>query len=133
MVLTRLVWLLGLDRVPEVRCLRNKLAALTANQAPDLHLFVIVFDREGYRPAFFKEMWHTHRIACTTYHKYPKDPWPETEFRHTEITLANGERMSMKLAERGSWIGSRRDGLWVREVRKLTESGHQTSLISTTY
>ena len=81
------------------------------NQAPYLHRFVIVFDREGYRPAFFKEMWHTHRIACTTYHKYPKDPWPETEFRRTEITLANGERVSMTLAERGSWIGSRRDGL----------------------
>lgn len=39
----------------------------------------------------------------------------------------------MKLAERGSWIGERRDGLWVREVRKLTDSGHQTSLVSTAY
>ena len=103
------------------------------DQHPYLHRFVIVFDREGYSPAFFKEMWETHRIACTTYHKYRKDPWPETEFRDTEITLANGERVSMKLAERGRWIGSRRDGLWIREVRKLTESGHQTSLISTTY
>ena len=27
--------LLGLDRVPEVRCLRNKLAALSANQSPE--------------------------------------------------------------------------------------------------
>ena len=39
----------------------------------------------------------------------------------------------LKLAERGSWIGDRRHGLWVREVRKLTGSGHQTSLISTAY
>jgi hypothetical protein len=37
------------------------------------------------------------------------------------------------LAERGSWIGDQRQGLWVREVRKLTSSGHQVSLISTAY
>ena len=30
-------------------------------------------------------------------------------------------------------VGSRSDGLWVREVRKLTASGHQVSLISTAY
>ena len=42
--------------------------------------FVIVFDREGYSPVFFKEMWQTHRIACITYHKFPKDDWPTTEF-----------------------------------------------------
>jgi transposase len=103
------------------------------DQDPYLHRFVILFDREGYSPGFFKEMWQTYRIACTTYHKYPKDPWPETEFSDTEFTLPNGERVSMKLAERGSWIGSGRDALWVREVRKLTQSGHQTSLISTAY
>jgi hypothetical protein len=37
------------------------------------------------------------------------------------------------LAEMGSWIGSRSEGLWVREIRKLAASGHQTSLISTAY
>ena len=42
--------------------------------------FVILFDREGYSPEFFKEMWQTHRIACITYHKYPKDDWPISEF-----------------------------------------------------
>jgi len=42
-----------------------------------------------------------------------------------------GEIVTMPLAERGSWIGDRTQGLWVREVRKLTSSGHQTSLIST--
>jgi hypothetical protein len=39
----------------------------------------------------------------------------------------------MKLAEQGSWIGGKNEGLWVREVRKLTASGHQTSLISTAF
>ena len=39
----------------------------------------------------------------------------------------------MKLAERGTWIGDRKKGCWVREVRKLTGSGHQTSVIGTCY
>ena len=100
---------------------------------PSLHRFILLFDREGYSPEFFKEMWQKYRIACITYHKYPKDPWPESEFVDTRVTLSNGEVVTMKLAERGSWIGSRQKGLWVREVRKLTASGHQTSLISTAY
>jgi hypothetical protein len=95
--------------------------------------FVVLFDREGYSPGFFKEMWQTHRIACITYHKYPKDDWPTTEFEEIETTLPGGERVSLKLAERGTWIGDRKSGLWVREVRKLTTSGHQVSLISTAY
>ena len=78
-------------------------------------------------------MWQTHRIACITYHKYPKDDWPVEEFTKVETRLPNGEAVSIKLAERGSWIGNRKSGLWVREVRKLTTSGHQTSLISTAF
>ena len=50
-----------------------------------------------------------------------------------ETTLPNGERVSLKLAERGVWIGDKKNGLWVREIRKLTESGHQVSLISTAF
>jgi hypothetical protein len=36
----------------------------------------------------------------------------------------------MKLAERGSRLSN---GLWVREVRKLSETGRQTSILSTNY
>jgi Transposase protein len=95
--------------------------------------FVVVFDREGYSPEFLREMWQTHRIACITYHKYPKDDWPVEEFTEVKTKLPNGEEVTLKLAERGSWIGDRKNGLWVREVRKLTTSGHQTSLISTAF
>lgn len=45
-------------------------AELEAN--PHRCRLLIIFDREGYSPAFFKEMWQTHLIACITYHKYPK-------------------------------------------------------------
>ena len=50
-----------------------------------------------------------------------------------ETRLPDGAVVSLKLAERGSWIGDRKKGLWVREVRKLTTSGHQTSLVSTAF
>jgi hypothetical protein len=95
--------------------------------------FVILFDREGYSPAFFKEMWRAHRIACITYHKYPKDDWPTAEFAEIETTLPGGELVTLKLAERGTWIGDRKSGLWVREIRKLATNGHQVSLISTAF
>ncbi|MFP3984385.1 MAG: putative transposase [Desulfurivibrionaceae bacterium] len=97
---------------------------------PHLSRFLIVFDREGYSPGFFKEMWQTHRICCITYHKYPKGKWPEEEFGETEVRMPGGQTVSMELAERGSRIGSGADSLWVDEVRKMTKSGHQTSVIS---
>jgi transposase len=100
---------------------------------PYLSRFVIVFDREGYSPAFFRQMWTEHRIGCITYHKYPKDVWPESEFTETQIRMPGGEVLSLKLAERKSWIGDPREGLWVSEVRKLNPGGSQTSLISSAY
>jgi transposase len=122
------------DVVP--RLLKEVPRQPTADQLqadPYLSRFVIIFDREGYSPAFFREMWQEHRIACITYHKYPKEAWPTSWFAETNVRMPGGEVLSMKLAEMGSWIGDRRHGLWVREVRKLTSSGHQTSLISTAY
>lgn len=94
--------------------------------------FCLVFDREGYSPAFFKEMWQKHRIACTTYHKHPQDAWRSDEFNETTITDKHGKRRRIHLAERGSLIGSKSgEKLWVREIRKLTDGDRQVSLIST--
>jgi len=104
---------------------------LSAN--PQRCRFVLVFDREGYSPAFFKEMWQKHRISCMTYHKHPGEDWPEKWFAKHKVTMPNGETITMDLAEMGSLVGSGKDAMWMREVRKLTESGHQTSLISTVY
>ena len=104
---------------------------LTAN--PFRHRFILVFDREGYSPAFFKAMWENHRIACITYHKYPEDPWPEAEFKEYTAVMPSGEPVRMRLAERGTLIGTGKNRIWVREVRKLTDSGHQTSILSTAY
>jgi len=98
---------------------------------PHLYRFIIVFDREGYSPAFFRQMWDKHRIGCVSYHKFPKGRWDEDCFVDTQVQMPNGEVLTMKLAEMGSFIGDKKNGLWVREVRKLSKSGHQTSLIST--
>lgn len=95
--------------------------------------FILVFDREGYSPAFFKAMWQKHRISCMTYHKHPGEDWSEKWFVKHKVTMPNGETVTMELAEMGSLVGSGKDAMWMREIRKLTESGHQTSLISTVY
>jgi len=100
---------------------------------PTLCRFVLVFDREGYSPDFFRKVWEKHRIACMTYHKHPEKPWPVEWFKEHEVTMPRGERLKIKLAEMGSLVGSVKNTMWMREIRKLTESGHQTSLISTAY
>lgn len=96
---------------------------------PHQHRFTLVFDREGYSPEFFHEM-KQRRIAMLSYHKFPGDAWPTDEFSDCSVKLASGEVTTMKLAERGSRLSN---GLWVREVRKLSESGRQTSILSTNY
>lgn len=90
--------------------------------------FTIVFDREGYSPEFFFEM-KKENIAVLTYRKNPGEDWPVHEFADQEVRLVSGEITTMKLAERGVDLGK----LWVREIRKLTGSGHQTSIIATDF
>jgi hypothetical protein len=96
---------------------------------PHQHRFTLVFDREGYSPEFFDEM-KQRRIAILSYHKFPGDAWAADEFSACRVQLAGGEGMTMQLAERGSRLSN---GLWVREVRKLSETGRQTSILSTNY
>ena len=100
---------------------------------PLLCRFILVFDREGYSPGFFSEMWQKHRVACITYHKHPGETWPIEWFRKHEVRMPNGEIVTMHLSEMGSMVGSGKEAVWMREVRKLTDSGHQTSLISTAF
>jgi len=95
--------------------------------------FILVFDREGYSPAFFKKMWREYRIACMTYHKYPGEDWPVEEFFKKDITMPSGITTEVFLAERGTLVGSGKDKIWMKEVRKLTTSRHQTSIVSTAY
>jgi hypothetical protein len=95
-----------------------------------LHRFVLIFDREGYSPAFFEEMFFGHRIACITYKKYPGDDWPQEEFEEVVVQFKNGEKVDMKLSERRLVLS---EFFWVREIRRLSPNGHQTSIISSDF
>ena len=96
---------------------------------PLAHRLTLVFDREGYSPDFFQRM-KKQRIACLTYHKFPEADWSEDEFHEHTVKLVAGEVVQMQLAERGTRLSN---GLWVREIRKLTDRGHQTAILSTDY
>ena len=90
--------------------------------------FLVVFDREGYSPELFQELWE-QRIACLTYRKKPGADWPVEEFQKVEVQLNNGEVTIMELAERGVYLGS----LWMREIRKRSAQGQQTAVVGTDY
>lgn len=89
--------------------------------------FTLVFDREAYSPAFFKHLWESFRIAVITYRKNVKDQWDEEDFNvhdiHTDVET------TMELCEKQVEL----NGVALREVRRLTDTGHQTSVITTNY
>ena len=119
------------DILPELeaRLPVQALQQTTAATKPYPHKFTLVFDREGYSPELMARL-KAKQIAVLTYHKYPGEDWSETEFHEHTLTLPMGGKTQVKLAERGVCLSNK---LWVREVRKLTERGHQTAIISTDY
>jgi len=94
--------------------------------------FILVFDREGYSPKLFKDLWENHRIGCITYHKYPKKLWAEDDFQKMDVFLPRiNSTVSMKLASRETTIGTKKNEICeVLEIRKLN-GRHQTSIVST--
>ena len=95
-----------------------------------LHRFTVIFDREGYSPAFMLEM-KVMRIAIITYHKFPKGNWDVGEFApYKSIEKSTGTTKELLLAERGTLLPN---GLWIREIRCLKNNEHQTSIMSTDY
>ena len=89
--------------------------------------FTLVFDREAYSPTFFKHLWDCFRIAVITYRKNVKDQWNEEDF--TVYDIDTDVETTMELSEKQVEL----NGVALREVRRLTESGHQTSVITTNY
>jgi hypothetical protein len=88
-------------------------------EEPRAHWLTMVFDRDGYSPELFEQLWQK-RIAILTYHKFPQGEWPSEEFATHRVQLAGGEMVTMKLAERGTRLSNQ---LWVREIRKLSDGG----------
>ena len=97
---------------------------------PLLHRFVMVFDREGATHSLLSKLWEK-RIGAITYRKSVADLWPESEFSETGVPVPGGGVTRMMLASRQSALSSGNDALPVLEIRKLTETGHQTAIITT--
>jgi hypothetical protein len=126
----------GLVKVLETQILPRLAEEIPGQPTPEalaadslLHRFMVVFDREGYSPVLMAQMWQ-RRIAALTYRKRPGDDWRVAEFTPHEVRLVGGEVVTMQLAERGSLLGGI---IWVREIRRLTTTGHQTSIVTTRY
>lgn len=99
-----------------------------------LSRFMLVFDREGYSPDFFYDMWEK-RISITTYKKNVTDKWADAEFTDYTGKLPFGNEQTIQLAERGVLLqnkGSQKK-IWAREIRKKSKSGHQTSIVTTNF
>jgi hypothetical protein len=126
-----LIATLGNEVIPWLEKSAQKTAAIEQRlgQDPHAHWFTVVFDREGYSPEFFAQLFQK-RIAILTYHKFPKEDWPAEQFTAHRVQLAGGRAVTMKLAERGTQLSNK---FWVREIRKLTDSGHQTALLTTNF
>ena len=86
----------------------------------------LVFDREGWSPDRFLK-WRESGVDVLTYRKGKYEPWSKDCF--IEVTSqVRGESVAYMLGERSIKINKKG---WVREVRRLCDNGHQTSIIST--
>ena len=95
---------------------------------PDEPVFTLVFDREAYSPAFFIRLWDKYRIAIITYRKKATDVWDETLFGNYDVPTTMGAE-EMKLHEQEYCTPDGKNTM--REVRKLSHGGHQTSIVTT--
>jgi hypothetical protein len=97
---------------------------------PDLHRFVIVFDREGATHSLLASLWQ-QRIGAITYRKAVKDVWPESAFSEVEVPVPGGGTTRMQLASKETLLSAGQAALRVLEVRRLGKTGHQTAIITT--
>ena len=97
---------------------------------PLLHRFVVIFDREGSSHSLLSKLWE-QRIGAVTYRKAVKDLWPVDEFTEVEVPVPGGGITRMPLASRQTTLTAGKASIPVLEVRRLTETGHQTAIITT--
>lgn len=117
-----------LQQMIEQQIVPQLLDQMYTNKPVDLNtpVLTIVFDREAYSPGFFGQLWENHRVAVITYRKNVNDQWPVSDFNENIVEI-EGVETTMSLAEKSVKL----DGVPLREIRRLTKSGHQTSIITT--
>jgi len=109
------------------------LATLDSDLLPKIRQLVgprrrvtIAFDREGWSPKYFAK-WKGQRFDVLTYRKGKQAQWRKGSFK-TVAGSVGGEKVKYCLAEREVKLSN---GLKVREIRRLTDDGHQTAVITT--
>jgi hypothetical protein len=86
----------------------------------------IAFDREGWSPKLFAK-WKEEKFDVLTYRKGKQTIWQKRFFSQV-VGKVNNRPVEYCLAERRVKLTN---GLRVREIRRLCDSGHQTSIITT--
>ncbi len=86
----------------------------------------LVFDREGWSPEAFLRFVELG-FDILTYRKGKQSTW-QRRFFHEVVEVVDGRNVVYRLAERRVRLSN---GLRVREVRRLTDDGHQTAVITT--
>lgn len=102
------------------------ISGITPLAKPGEPAFTIVVDREAYEPAWFKKLWNQHHVAIITYRKNVKDEWDRSLFYDVKTQIYNTD-VTMQLCEMGTQL----NGHWFREIRRLSENRHQTSVLTT--
>jgi hypothetical protein len=109
------------------------LAMLDATILPEVRRLVgprrrvtIAFDREGWSPKLFAK-WKEEDFDVLSYRKGKQSRWHGKAFADVAGTVG-GEKVKYRLAERRVKLSN---GLSVREIRRLTDDGHQTAVITT--
>ncbi|MBI5595095.1 MAG: helix-turn-helix domain-containing protein [Elusimicrobia bacterium] len=111
----RLIATMKTNILPEVRRLAGKKRRVT-----------MVFDREGWSPKWFKELYATG-FDVLTYRKGTYDMWPRSAFDVIEGRV-DGRKVSYELAEKTVRV---LPGFKMREVRRLRTDGKQTAVVTT--
>jgi len=86
----------------------------------------LAFDREGWSPKFFRAVF-AQGFDVLTYRKGTYRPWQARVFRTVEAEI-DGRPVRYQLAERMITV---LPGFRMREVRRLCDNGHQTSIVTT--
>ncbi|MBM3404641.1 MAG: hypothetical protein FJY10_07090 [Bacteroidetes bacterium] len=109
--------------IPQLQQTRLLSRQPTGDNVP---ICTFIFDREAYQPAFFHRLWEKYKISVITYRKNVKDKWADECFKSFAVSVLQ-QTVNMQLCEHGTHLG----GYWFREIRRQSETGHQTSIVTT--
>jgi transposase len=94
--------------------------------AGDERRVTLIFDREGWSPKRFKK-WRKAGFDVITYRKGKYRDWQRRCFKEVTVEV-RGRKVEYLLAERTARVAK---GFRMREVRRLCDDGHQTSVVTT--